>query len=398
MEGALLQGEYFVGGASLPHPLLPVGPFRRSANQRQATNLLKSWLFVKLLLWCQLVIPAAMARPTIILTSLLALAVMAILIAVAVDRERQAGERRSDDRVVATVGGRSISLRQVESAVSLPLYVLETQRHQLLLQATQTQIDEQLIEAEASHEGLTVPELIDRASRSESISRMADLPGPVKRVTVPGQQVTLEGQDQARIRQALIVSLRRKTDVHIMLPPLEPPIVSVSADDDPRLGPDDAPVTIIEFSDFQCPFCRKSAGVLRELRRIYGDKIRLIYRDFPGANHPAALPAAEASECAHQQGKFWEYHDLLFERQAADPSWNFIELAKEIGLDSDAFSSCLNGARFRPEVDKDLQDGLRLGVTSTPTFFINGRPLIGAHPISAFQDLINQGLADHIHP
>ena len=131
---------------------------------------------------------------------------------------------------------------------------------------------------------------------------------------------------------------------------------------------------------------------------MYGDKIRLIYRDFPGQNHAHAIPAAEASECAHEQGRFWEFHDLLFTRQAPDKPWNFLALAGELGLDVEAFSGCLTSGRFRAEINKDLQDGLRVGVTSTPTFFINGRPVIGFQPIAAFQDLIDESLRDQIHP
>lgn len=342
---------------------------------------------------------ARLAKPTIFVPLLLALAVIAVLTALTLNVERfkpQAAQNGSNDPVVAIVGGRSVTLRQVETAVSLPLYVLETQRHQLLLQAVQKQIDEELLQVEASHQGLTVPELIEHASQSESIARMADLPAPVKRVNGPGRQAPLE--EQGRIRQALLVSLRRKTDIQITLPNPESPIVAVTADGDPRLGPDNAPVTIIEFSDFQCPFCQMSVGVLREVRRMYGDKISLVYRDFPGQNHPDAVPAAEAAHCAHEQGKFWEYHDLLFNRQTPNQSWNFLALAAELGLDAEAFKSCVNSSRFRPQIHKDIQDGLRLGLTSTPTFFINGRPLIGFQPIAAFQDLIDESLRNQIHP
>jgi protein-disulfide isomerase len=336
-----------------------------------------------------------MGKPTLFVPLLLAFGLTAVLIAVIHNRERfmpLPAESRLDNRVVATVGTRSISLRQVENAVSLPLYLLETQRRQLLLQAIQRRIDEELIETEASRKGLTVHELLDHASQTESVARMANVPGPVRRINGPDNQAAVDVQEQARLRQALIVSLRRKADIQITLPPPEPPIVSVSPDDDPRLGPDDAPVTIIEFSDFQCPFCQKSVAVLQELRHKYGDKIRLIYRDFPGQNHPNAFAAAEASECAHQQGKFWQYHDLLFERQASGKTWDFPELAKELGLDPQAFGSCLTSGHFQAEVYKDLEDGLRLGVTSTPTFFINGRPLVGLQSISAFQELIDKAL------
>ena len=223
--------------------------------------------------------------------------------------------------VVATVNGRSITLRELEQAAALPLYQIDQQRSQLLQQALQRKIEDTLLEAEASRAGVSVSQLLAEASQSESIARLANLPAPVKRLS-PGttgdnqdHAVSHDPQEQARIRQALLVSLRRKADVRIALPPQEPPILLVGVDDDPSIGAENAPITIVEFSDFQCPYCQKSVAVLKELRRLYGEKIRLVYRDYPGPNHPYATQAAEAAQCAGEQGKFWEYHDLLFERQ-----------------------------------------------------------------------------------
>ncbi|MBH0183202.1 MAG: DsbA family protein [Nitrospira sp.] len=169
----------------------------------------------------------------------------------------------------------------------------------------------------------------------------------------------------------------------------------MSADDDPAIGPVDAPITIVEFSDFQCPYCQKSVALLQELRRLYGQRIRLIYRDYPAPNHPYAQKAAEAAQCANEQGKFWEYHDLLFDRQTAGKGWEFLQLAKELGLREDTFADCLNSDRFGEEVAQDLQDGIKLGITSTPTFFINGRPLVGAKPVAEFRAMIDKLLTQH---
>lgn len=298
--------------------------------------------------------------------------------------------------VVATVGGRSITLREVEQAVALPLYQADQQRNQLLQKAVQHMIDEELLSAEAVRKGLSVSQLLDEASQSESISRLANLPAPVKRLTPsagqsgPDRGTSQDLQEQARIRQALLVSLRRKNHIRISLQTPEPPILPVSVDGDPSIGPVDAPVTIVEFSDFQCPYSQRSVGVLKELRRIYGEKIRLVYRDYPGPNHPYAPRAAEAAQCAGEQGKFWEFHDILFDRQTPGKGWDFPTLATELGLQQDAFATCLNSGRFRDEVAKDIQDGFKLGITSTPTFFINGRPLVGAHPLTSFQAWIDR--------
>jgi protein-disulfide isomerase len=193
------------------------------------------------------------------------------------------------------------------------------------------------------------------------------------------------------------VFLRRKADIRITLPNLEPPILAVSTQGHAALGPDPAPVTIVEFSDFQCPYCQQSVQVLKELRHLYGDKIRLVYRDYPGPNHPYARQAAEAAQCAGEQGKFWEYHDLLFDRQSSGTGWDFVALAREAGLQQSAFEICLSSGRFREEITKDLQDGLKLGITSTPTFFVNGRPLVGAQPLASFQALIDRILEQPPH-
>lgn len=297
-------------------------------------------------------------------------------------------------KVVASVGTHSITLREVEQAVALPLFQADQQRSQLLHQALQQLIDEELLKIEASRKGVTVSQLVADASQSDSITRMANLPAPVKRLSPAntGSSTDLDTpsdrQEQARLRQALLVALRRQETIRLYLPMPKAPILSVSADDDPSLGPADAPVTIVEFSDFQCPYCQKSVATLKELRRLYGDKIRVVYRDYPGPNHPQAASAAEAAQCAGDQGKFWEFHDLLFTRQTRETGWDYEALARDLGLQTGEFSACLNTGRYREEVRKDLQDGLALGIASTPTFFINGRPLVGAQPLAEFSRLI----------
>jgi protein-disulfide isomerase len=297
------------------------------------------------------------------------------------------------DPVVATVDDRSITLREAEQAVALPLYLVETQRQQLLHQAIQKLIDEQLLETEASRRGVPLPQLLEEASQSESIARLASLPAPVRRLSAEGQRSSLDLQEQARIRQALIVALRRKADVRVTLPSMEPPVLTVDTEGDRRIGSDRAPITIVEFSDFQCPYCRQSVRILKALRQLYGERIRIVYRDYLGPGHPYALQAAEAARCAGEQGKFWEYHDLLFDRQSSGKGWDFTSLAKELGLQLNAFDGCLQSRRFREQISKDLQDGLALGITSTPTFFVNGRPLVGAQPLANFQTLIDRLLA-----
>lgn len=297
-------------------------------------------------------------------------------------------------RVVATVGPRSITLAEIEQAVALPLYQVEEQRAKLLNESIQHVIDEALLAAEAARVGLSVPELIERASESEAVAKLAGLPDPVRQAKQPSQKQTLSPSSQtpeevSRIRQALLVHLRRNTTIHVNLSAPELPVLNVSADDDPWTGSAEAPIMIIEFSDFECPYCRRSVPILKELLAKYPGRLKLVYRDFPGPNHQQAQSAAEAAQCAAEQGRFWEYHDALFTRQAPMVNWNFSALAEELGLHSSSFDACMKENRYREEVLKDLRDGLKLGVMSTPTFFINGRPLVGARPLADFQALID---------
>lgn len=340
--------------------------------------------------------PMLTSRLWIVLSLLIPLA---WLISVA-SKHQPLSTKPAASAVAATVDGHSIAMHEVELAAAIPLYQLDQQRSQLLHQALQQKIEDLLLNAEASRKGISVSQLLNDAAQSESTARLANLPPPVRRLNSSASRKDLNReseedlQTQARIRQALLISLRRKADIHITMTPPKPPILSVSTDDDPTIGPADAPVTIVEFSDFQCSYCRKSVEVLKELRRDYSEKIRLVYRDYPGPNHPYAAQAAQAAQCAGDQGKFWAYHDLLFARQMPGTGWDFSELAKELDMSPDAFAACINTGRYREEVAKDLQDGLTLGITSTPTFFVNGRPLIGARPAADFKALIDAVLAE----
>lgn len=168
---------------------------------------------------------------------------------------------------------------------------------------------------------------------------------------------------------------------------------SVSPDDDPFRGPLDAPVVMIEFSDFQCHYCGVFAReTLHPLLELYGDQLRFVYRDFVFYG-PVSLQAAIAAECANEQNAFWSYHDLLFEFQDELSQDRMVDLARSIDLDMALFSTCLDDPAMEDEVKADTEDGLRLDVRGTPTFFINGHILVGAAPFETFATLIDEELA-----
>jgi protein-disulfide isomerase len=168
----------------------------------------------------------------------------------------------------------------------------------------------------------------------------------------------------------------------------------VPVDDDPAIGPEDAPITLIEFSDFECPYCRRwHEEVYGRIREEYSDEVRIVFRDFPLTSiHPNAIPAAEAANCAGEQDKYWEYHNLLFSGE--DVSQNvYLDYAEELALDIEAFEECRESGRHEDEVMADYQYAAGLGVRSTPTFFLNGIPIVGAQPYDVFKEVIDKELA-----
>lgn len=167
-------------------------------------------------------------------------------------------------------------------------------------------------------------------------------------------------------------------------------IHDIATNDDPYAGSDDAKIVIVEFSDFQCPFCTQAFPVVREIISMYGDQIKFVYRDFPNSTiHPQAQKAAEAGECASEQDKFWELHDKLFIN--SDLSVSAIkQYAIEIGIDADQFNECLDSDRYYEEVQQDFASGIVAGVDGTPTFFINGTKFEGVISVNSFQNIIDE--------
>ncbi len=182
------------------------------------------------------------------------------------------------------------------------------------------------------------------------------------------------------------------------VPPTSEPLpfddrVAVSADDDPAVGPEDAPVLMIEFSDYQCHYCGQFAReTLHPLLARYGAKVRFVYRDFVILG-PLSMKAARAAECAHDQGAFWEFHDEIFAHQDELSEEWLIALAERLGLDLPRFKDCIDDPASEQEVASDSLAGLALGVRGTPTFFINGRILVGANPLETFVTLLDDELA-----
>jgi protein-disulfide isomerase len=302
---------------------------------------------------------------------------------------------------VATVDGTPITREQLEAAIKPQLIEIDNQRYEALSEGLDGMIAEQLVEKEAKARGVTPEALLETevtskvpAPSDEEIQKIYD----ANKAQLGNQTLDqvkerivqyMKGQQEAELQGEFIEGLRQKYKVTVAL---EPPKVVVSDGGAPSRGPANAPITIIEFSDYECPFCKKAEPTVKQVMEAYPDKVRLVYRHYPLPFHQNARPAAIASACANLQGKFWEYHEKVF----AAPSLTADSLKKvagEVGLDQAKFDACLDNGETASVVDKDVEDASAVGVRGTPAFFVNGRMLSGAQPFERFKTIIDEELA-----
>lgn len=306
--------------------------------------------------------------------------------------------------VAARVDGQAVTLDELEKALATQLAKLQEQKFQLMESKLEELIGERLLTLEAKRRGITVEELL-KAEVTSKVTEVTDaeittfmtqnkarLHGDPTELR-PKVRDYLRDQKAQASRRAYLAGLQQRAKVERFLEEPEPVRIPVSAEGAFAQGPKDAPVTIVEFSDFQCPFCSRIVGTLKEVVGLYPKQVRLAFRDFPIAGlHPKAQKAAEAARCAGEQGKFWEYHDLLFGSQAQATSADFKRFAEQLKLDANSFVTCLDSGKHAAAVASDVQEGTRLGIDGTPTFFINGRRVVGALPLEAFQRIIDREL------
>ena len=224
-------------------------------------------------------------------------------------------------------------------------------------------------------------------------SNINQMQGRSLEVMAPAIRRYLQDQQSGAARASLIADLRKAGPEVRVLFDAPRHTIEVTADD-PSIGPASAPVTLVEFSDFQCPFCQRVAPTLKQVKQKYGDKVRVVWKDFPLTQiHPQAFKAGEAAHCAAEQGKFWEYHDRLFANQQLLEPNDLKQHAADLGLEPKAFNSCLDTSKYGERVRDGVAAGSRLGVNSTPMIYINGRALSGAQPYEVFAGVIDEELS-----
>jgi protein-disulfide isomerase len=319
-------------------------------------------------------------------------------------REGASPETGSPSRqVVAEMAGKPVTLGALDAWIKEDLYKHEvaqkspSELFELRSDALDRMLAEQLLANEAKRKGVTVEELMKQESAKapavtdEEVSaffeqnkaRVGDK--TLEQLATPIRN-HLEHQKKQEAWTNYVNGLRDQAKVVIKL---EEPRVKVAASG-PAQGPEGARVTIVEFSDFQCPYCRRAESTVKQVLDRYRDQVRFVYRHFPLEMHPRARPAAEAAACADQQGRFWDYHEKLFSGGLEDADLQ--RYATELGLDTTAFQQCVSQHKTKDVVISDFEAGKAAGVSGTPAFFVNGIMISGARPADAFAKVIDREL------
>jgi len=324
--------------------------------------------------------------------SLLAVLILTLTVAI------HAGEK---PRPAAAVGDAVITDDDLNRAIGNRLLKIRTEEYNIRRNVLETLIEERLLAAEAARRHITLDELV----KSEVEARVAapDLSEIEPFYEASKQRFgsltpeeameqiaqNMRAQSIAKRRTEFVASLRSAAAVKVLL---EPPRAAVQATG-PSRGSADAAVTIVEFSDFECPFCSRAVATIKKVEETYGDKVRIFYRDFPLESHRGAVHAAEAAHCAGEQEQFWPMHDKLYSKQGGVSDADIRKYAGDLGLDAEQFNTCLQSGKFTATWKASQAEGTRVGVVSTPTFFVNGRMVPGAAPFEHFARIIDEELA-----
>lgn len=309
------------------------------------------------------------------------------------------------ETVVATVNGSEIRMNQVDETVLSAISPLQQQLYAIRKVALDNLITTRLLEAEARSQGVSIEELRERLTRGEiDVSRAQVEEAYAQNSSFfaamspheARERLRLDLENQMRMRQyrAGIEELRRKWPVVMKLPAPATPVAELDHAS-PGKGPEKAAVTIVEFSDFECPFCAQVQDTLRQITERYGGEVRLVFKHLPSEGHRNSLAAARAAYCAGEQDRFWQFHDALFASRKLSPEV-FGDIGVRLGLAREKFATCLAGEASRMAVVKDIELAQRYRIDSTPSFLINGKLVKGALAFADFQSLIERELQQRL--
>lgn len=305
--------------------------------------------------------------------------------------------------VVAEVDGASISFEEMEERAARRLYPLRQEEYEARRGAIDEIVYQRLLEKEAKRRGLNVAAL-EKAEIADKIAPVtpADveaayqqarsrLGGRTKEQVAPDIERALRQQREMQRRNEFHDRLLASAKVSVTL---AAPRVSIELPaSTPAVGPENAAITLVEFSDYQCPYCHRAQASVDEVLSRYAGKVRFVHQEYPLAQHPRAFAAALAARCANEQGRFWDFHRSLMTEPGDFDDADLGRRAAQFGMDAGKLQSCVASGRFDGDVNKAFESGAAVGVNSTPTFFVNGRRITGAVPFEAMQEIIDEELA-----
>lgn len=309
------------------------------------------------------------------------------------------------DGIVAKINGEEITEDQLIGDAQIEMMQLKKQEYDLKMQQLQKLLEEKLLGAEAKKAGLpSAQDFINKNILKGDIKISdAEYKKFVKEKNIPESNINdqvkerifayMKEQKRGELVQAYVAKLSKNAPVEVYFSKPKSNL-QVDAGNSPFAGGEKAKVTIVEFSDFQCPFCSRAADTVNQIKKKYGNKIKIVFKHFPLPMHQQAMPASEAAMCVYEQSKdkFWKMHDILFKHQDKLSNDDLAKHAKEAGADEKKFKECFDAKKYAETIQKDLAYGEKLGVRSTPTFFINGQILSGALPIEQFSEVIDEEL------
>jgi predicted DsbA family dithiol-disulfide isomerase len=309
-----------------------------------------------------------------------------------------AGDQHS---VLATVGNYKITEQEVDGRLRAQLASLEIQLYEVKKSAVEEMADDYLLQQAAKKAHLSVDAYLKReldakvAEPSDAdVHKVYEALNPQFRdpydQAKPGLIAGLKDKERQQLRQELMAKLRAGHGLKILL---KAPRFEVDVASHPFAGAAGAPVTIVEFEDFQNPYCRRAEETLKQVRARYGDKLRVVFADFPLSITQYAVGAAEAARCANEQGQFWPFHDTLLADQSKLAPADLKALAVKLKLDAAKFNDCFDKKKYDKDVQKDVEQGKSLGLEGAPAFFINGRPILGPQAADKFDQIIDEELA-----
>ena len=308
--------------------------------------------------------------------------------------------------VAAKVGEMEITNQELQDGIESELFEAESKVFEIKFNRLKALLLQKFMDKDSRKKGLSNDEFLEKYIAKDVKISEKEIDAFIKDQNIPAEHINpqvrekirgyLEMERKKESVDKWIAEQTKKTPVEVYIQKPRRPTFPVEVGNSPVAGGKDAKVTIVEFSDFQCPFCAKGADILNSLKKKYGNKVKVVFKNFPLPFHNHAEDAAVAGLCANEQGSdyFWKIHDAMFANQDSLDNEGLKKTAKKVGLKADQFEKCLSEKKYLSQVKADMEEGRKIKVKSTPTFFINGQLINGAQPVEVFSEIIDEELGN----